>query len=429
MKHSVFFLSLMIFFLLPTHSMAQDAVFDKEGIGREVVLDEQLKTIQLYRKGWINSYPILVMRENLPLVLEFDELSDDVSNFSYIIYHCDADWKQSDLSEQDYMTGYFENQINTIEGSFNTYYNYHHYMLEIPNEDIRLTKSGNYLLVVYRNYDQNDIVFTRRFMISEAAVKINASVKRPMYSIFRDSGHEVDVTIDNSSYRIDDPFRETTLSIFQNGIWDYEITGLQPLFINPGELVYDYQEENVFLAGNEYRMFNTRNTQLREYHIQDISFMDYFHFTLKPDEVNPAHLYFDRDDLNGKYFIEAANTEDPALEADYVFVHFTLQMPFRYADGDVYIAGACTNWQFTDMNKMSYDNDLSAYTATLLLKQGIHNYRYIYLPNDRSSFDISEIEGSHYETKNEYLILFYHRGQGDRFDRLVGHEIAHSNKN
>ncbi len=404
---------------------AQEIVFDEQGVAREMVLDEQIKSIQIYREGWVNSYPIMTLFDQTPLTLEFDELSRDVSDLYYTVYHCDADWRRSELPEQDYMEGYYENRISDYEGSFNTYYNYYHYRLNIPNEDLRLKKSGNYILVVTR--DPETIVFTRRFMISEAAVKIMGNAKRPVLTMYRDNSHEIDVTIDHSGYRIDDPYGETTLSIYQNGIWNYGITGLQPLFVNPGQLVYDYQEENIFLAGNEFRMFNTRNTQVRESQIAEIDYLEYFHFHLKPDKPNPAHLYFDRDDLNGRFFIEAANTRDPDVEADYVFVHFTLDMPFPLADGNVYIAGASTNWQFTEMNKMSYDFDLSAYRATLLLKQGNHNYRYIFLPDNLGILDISQIEGSHYETKNEYLILFYHRGIGDRYDRLVGHEVIHSN--
>jgi hypothetical protein len=417
----------LILILLPSHLNSQDIVFDNSGSGHEMVLDENIKTIQLYREGWISSYPITTLREELPLILEFDELSLDVNTFSYQIVHCNADWTRSDLMEQDYMEGYFENQIDDINASFNTYYKYTHYNLSIPNEDIRLTRSGNYLLIVYREYDSEDVVFSKRFMISEAAVTIKATASRPILTEYRDNSQEVDVTIQHSGYRIDDPYGETNLSIYQNGIWDYEISNLKPLFVNPGELVYDYQEENVFLAGNEYRMFNTRNTQVRESQIQNIEYLYYFHFELKPDKVNPAHLYFDRDDLNGRFFIEAANISDPTLEADYTMVHFKLEMPFPLKDGDVYITGASTNWQFTEMNRMNYEASEEAYKGSLLLKQGNHNYRYIFLPKDKEAFDISEIEGSHFETNNEYLILFYHRGQGDRYDRLVGHQVIHSN--
>lgn len=419
-----YFVFLLLMVSLPTVS-AQEIAFDEQGVAREMVLDEQVKSIQFYREGWANSYPIMTLFDQTPLILEFDELSRNVSDLYYTVYHCDADWRRSELPEQDYLEGYYENRITDYRGSFNTYYNYYHYHLSIPNEDLRLKKSGNYVLVVYR--DPETIVFTRRFMISEAAVKIVAQAKRPVLTKYRDDSHEIDVTIDHSGYRIDDPYGETTLAIYQNGIWNYGITGLKPLFVNPGQLVYDYQEENLFLAGNEFRMFNTRNLQVRESHIAEIDYLDYFHFHLKPDKPNPAHLYFDRDDLNGRFFIEAVNTREPAVEADYVFVHFTLDMPFPLANGNVYIAGASTNWQFTEMNKMIYDFDASAYRATLLLKQGNHNYRYIFLPDNQEVLDISQIEGSHYETKNEYLILFYHRGLGDRYDRLVGHEVIHSN--
>jgi hypothetical protein len=420
------FLLILLFCLTSAftlHAFTYDEVFDEQGIAREMVLDEQIKTIQLYREGWSSSYPIMLMNSGVPLILEFDELSSSRGDFSYQIFHCDADWRRSELQEQDYLEGFFENQIRDAEASFNTYFSYTHYMLELPNDDVGLTKSGNYILAVYR-YDE--LVFTRRFMVSEAAVNIRAKAGRPVLSAYRENSHEVDVTVEHPGYRIDDPYRETTLSIFQNGIWDYWISGLQPLFVNPGELVYDYQEENIFPAGNEYRRFNTRSTQVREHHVQEIDYHNYFHFHLKPDQPNPAHLYFDRDDLNGRSFIEAARTTDPALEADYVYVHFTLQMPFPLDNGDVFIAGECANWQFTGMNKMDYDNETNAYRGTMLLKQGRHNYRYIYLPKDMSVFDISEIEGSHYLTRNEYLILFYHRPQGERYDRLVGHQVIHS---
>lgn len=408
-------------------SFGQTEVFDNSGTGREMVLDEQIKTIQLYREGWINSYPIMIYGNDVPLVLEFDELADRESRFSYHVYHCDADWRQSELVEQEYLEGYFENQIDDVQGSFNTYIKYFHYRLTLPNENIRFKKSGNYLICVFRDHNPQETVFSRRFMISEAAVNIHALAKRPLLNEYRDNSHEIDITIDHPHFRIDDPYRETTLSIYQNGIWNYEIQNLKPLFVNPDQLVYDYQEENIFMAGNEFRMFNTRNTQFRESQIANIEYLEHFHFELKPDDISPAHLYFDRDDLNGKFYIEAANISDPATEADYTFVHFTLKMPLPLPDGEVYIAGASTNWQFTEMNRMKFEQEVSAYRGSLLLKQGNHNYRYIFLPNNTGKFDVSEIEGSHYETRNEYLILFYYRGPGDRFDRLAGHQVILSN--
>ncbi len=425
-KPAVFLIALTIS-LFSEGISAQSSVFDETGIAREFVAEEGIKTIQFYREGWQESYPVITQSEGISLMLEFDELSDRYSDFNYLVYHCNADWSRSDLTEQEYTDGYLDGRIDDIEPSFNTYYSYNHYKLALPNDQMKFTRSGNYILVVYRDYDPEQVVFSRRFMISEAKVNIQADVKRPVLSIYRENGQEVDVSINYAGYRIDDPMGQTTLSIYQNGIWDYGITGLKPLFINPDELIYDYQEENIFLAGNEYRMFNTRNTEVREDPVVSIDFADYYHFQLKPDEPNPPHLYFDRDDLNGRFFIEAVNTRDAAVEADYVYVHFKLKMPFPLYDGNVYIAGACTNWQFNDMNRMEYNDDEQAYRAMLLLKQGNQNYRYIFLPDNSNEFDISEIEGSHYQTNNEYLVLFYYRGYGDRYDRLAGHQVVHTN--
>jgi hypothetical protein len=78
---------------------------------------------------------------------------------------------------------------------------------------------------------------------------------------------------------------------------------------------------------------------------------------------------------------------------------------------------------------MDYVAQDGAYLKTLLLKQGVYNYRYLFLPSGSDRFDPDEIEGSHFETENEYLILFYHRPPGSRFDRLLGHQVIHSNQN
>ncbi len=129
----------------------------------------------------------------------------------------------------------------------------------------------------------------------------------------------------------------------------------------------------------------------------------------------------------GAYYIESEGGREPGVDADYVFVHFQLDIPLQL-DGAVYIAGALTNWQFNDMNRMEYFPEEGAYRMTLLLKQGVYNYRYLFLPAFSEQFDIAEIEASHSMTENEYLILFYHRPAGSRYDRLLGHQVVHSHQ-
>jgi len=406
----------------------QQSYEDPNGSLRELVIDPSCKTIQLYREGWPLSYPVINLREDVPLILEFDDLSKEQPTFMYKVFHCNADWTLSDLSEQEYLEGFPENELPGGDPSFNTYYTYLHYTLQIPNQTTRLLLSGNYLLVVYKNRDPEDVVFTRRFMVTENRVNIEARAHKPVLSQYQSCCQEVDFTVKHSGVRIDNPFGETHAVIHQNGLWDVSIYNLQPFMVNPNSLEYDYQEENIFQGGNEFRFFDTKNTRIPTYYVQRIDYVDpYYHFELKPDVPNPPHNYFSKEDINGRYAIESELSQDPAVDADYVFVHFRLDMSIPL-DGSVYITGALTHWQFNDMNRMEYIAEEGAYRKTLLLKQGVYNYRYLFLPAFSQQFDMAEIEGNHFETGNEYLVLFYHRPAGSRYDRLLGHQVIHSNQ-
>jgi hypothetical protein len=413
MKLAAYYLSCFILIQISIITVdCQHTFEDPDGKMREMVLNPTIKTVQLYREGWPLSYPVMRLHEDVPLVLEFDDLSQEQPTLSYKVIHCNADWTVSDLTEMEYLEGYPENEIRGGVPSFNTYYAYLHHTLQIPNENTRLLVSGNYLLVVYREMDPDDVVFTKRFMVTESRVNIEATAAIPVLNQFKDCCHEVDFTVHHSGVKIDDPFSETRAVIYQNGLWDMGIMGLQPYMVNGTDLVYDYHEENIFPGGNEFRFFDTKNTRIPTYYVQRIDYVDpYFHFELKPDTPNPQHNYFSKEDINGRYAIESDGGQDPGVDADYVFVHFRLNMP-NQLDGSVYIAGALANWQFNDLNRMDYKAEEGAYMKTLLLKQGVYNYRYLFLPALSDQFDVAEIEGSHFETENEYLILFYHRPPG-----------------
>jgi hypothetical protein len=76
-------------------------------------------------------------------------------------------------------------------------------------------------------------------------------------------------------------------------------------------------------------------------------------------------------------------------------------------------------WSAGSDNLMKYNNVSRQYECTMLLKQGWYNYEYS-LQNKVGSPLISTVfEGSYYETENDYMVLVYYRGPGDRYDRLI----------
>ncbi|MEI6852995.1 MAG: hypothetical protein WCL06_09135, partial [Bacteroidota bacterium] len=150
---------------------------------------------------------------------------------------------------------------------------------------------------------------------------------------------------------------------------------------------------------------------------------DGYNVYLKAEEKKTYKVFASRKDINGRMFIKSDdNINDVDIESEYVHVHFFLKYDSPMVDGGLYICGALTDWRFSDDAKMKYNYDLKGYEANLYLKQGYYNYQYVFLENGSKVGDETLIEGSHYETDNEYTIYVYHREQGKVYDVLVGYK-------
>jgi hypothetical protein len=102
-----------------------------------------------------------------------------------------------------------------------------------------------------------------------------------------------------------------------------------------------------------------------------------------------------------------------------VYVHFQMPAQLPYSDAEIYIFGALTDWSAADAYRMSYNTGLRCYENVLLLKQGFYNYLYAYRQNGSTLLDTVYLEGSHYETENEYIFLVYHSDPARDYDRLI----------
>jgi hypothetical protein len=109
------------------------------------------------------------------------------------------------------------------------------------------------------------------------------------------------------------------------------------------------------------------------------------------------------------------------IESDYVYVHFNLNLPLAYPGTQIYVAGGFNDWRHDKSSRMISYGQNGIYTLTLLLKQGL--YDYCYMQKDEETGIISEtgIEGSFYETENNYAIFIYFHDHFKRYDRLIGY--------
>ncbi len=407
----------------PTEAQSYD-----EKVYRDSIYKKNIKTLIIHKSGWELSYPIIHLNSDEALQIRFDDLSNEVKTYSYTVIHCNTNWQSSGLFESDYLDGFQENNIDNYSHSFNTLVPYVHYHFKLPNDNVRLTKSGNYVVKVFEDYSPENIVLTACFSIVDQQITIDADIKRATMPAYTYKYHEVDFTIHRGGCKIDDPYRDIIPVISKNNRRDAQITGLTPKFVRGNELVYDYEQENLFAAGNEYRHIDLKNIRFKERRTDSIYFKDsVYHFQIIPDYIRSDLSYNFKEDLNGKFLIKIDNSSQSHVDADYVAVHFVVPCKIPYKNAGLYITGTFTNRLFLPDYQMQYNTLRRAYELDLLLKQGYYNYQYRHVTNT-GKVHAKIPENNHYQTENDYIIKIYHRSRQTRYDELIGVSIINSLK-
>lgn len=407
----------------------EEDYFDKDYTRYEnYIYDDDIHTVLLHRKGFELTYPFIQLNTEEKLKFSFDDFDDELKRYKYTVIHCNANWKPSQLQPFEYIDGFIEAYIEDYEGSFNTLQAYMHYEAVFPNRNFSITKAGNYILKVWAEGNKNQPIFTRRFMVHDPKVNIEANIKQPTVIDYRNYKQELDFNIlTTGMYSIDNPYQNLKVVLRQNNRWDNAVYGLQPKFVKSNKLVYDYQDKNVFNGCNEFRNFDIKSLQYQSIQVKKIDYKtNEYHVYLLDDKRRPFQRYLSIEDINGRRLIKNEDANNPAIESEYAYVHFTLPYKNPLVDGALYVFGELTGWNFKEEAKMKYNFNKNAYEAKLYLKQGYYNYLYAFLGNNKSEGDLTLVEGNHYETENDYMILVYYREPGQLHDKLIGIKVINS---
>ena len=393
----------------------------------DFVYDTNIHTVLLYKTGWILSQPIIKLNSDETLDFSFDDFDTDVKRYKYTFLQCDARWQPSMLQQMHYIDGFMDDYIDEYKASFNTIQKYEHYSMTFPKQTVKITKSGNYILKVYVEGKEQQPVITRRFMVLEQKLDIKGKIRDATMLQDRKYKQEVDFTLLAGDYQITNPSQNLTVILYQNGRQDNAIRNLKPHLVKGSEFIYDYQEENVFNGGNEFRQFDIKSLRYNSERIYRFGFDNHYdHVYLLPDFPRPFKFYKNEEDIDGKKAIHADDVKDIDIESDYAMVHFTMPYEAPLTDGNLYIMGALTDWQFTKEAQLKYNYQDHNYETTLLLKQGYYNYQYVFLKNGEKIGDETFIEGNHSETENDYFIFVYNRESGELYDKLIGYHQLNS---
>ena len=294
----------------------------------------------------------------------------------------------------------------------------------------RVSKSGNYLLKVYKNRDENAVIFTKRFMVIENSAAVAAQVVPPTQAEDRRTLQQINVSVNYSNLEVIDPQAQIKVVIRQNQRWDNAKVLLTPTFLNQNSKLIRYEPfegESTFRAGNEFRFIDLRFIRATGVNVASVKVEESLVVAdARVDVPRPIGAYVQYLDLNGQYVIQTNDRPggDPEVESEYVYTTFYLNdVPGK----NIKLMGGLSQWGKAPEATMVYDSKKRMYATSLLLKQGWYDYQFAYVNGD-GTYDFESLEGSHFQTENEYEVFVYYRGLGSRYDQLVGYVYLQPNK-
>lgn len=375
-----------------------------------------IKTIFFKSNTPETQLPILKLGESV--VLEFDALNGDEHDYYYKIAHYNYDWTPSVLMKSEFMDGFDNQRIRNYQNSFNTYQIYSHYELTIPNDQTRRLKvSGNYLLSIYNSNDE--LVFSRKFMIYEDLTAVGVNLKRSRDVKYIEEKQRVEIIVSSNNIQLNNPTQTIKALIVQNNNLNTAISNLKPQYTLGNQLIYKYDTESSFLGGNEYLFFENKDVRAANTGIRAIDLQDLYHNYLFSNVERASKPYTYNPDINGNYVVTVLDAENPEIEADYVWVHFSLIPTEAFKNKNVHVYGNFNNYVIDDSTRLNYNETYNILSNAMLLKQGFYNYKYVVV-NANGTLNEGAISGNFYQTENSYKVIIYYRDLGARYDKIIG---------
>jgi hypothetical protein len=388
----------------------------------EVAPPYNIKTISFVQSD-NNMIPIFQLGEGFQL--QFDDLFGNEANYYYEIMHCDYNWVPSNIPKNEYLDGFDGQRIRDYTNSFNTLQLYSHYKLAIPNHFTILKISGNYILKILN--EEKEIVFSRKFTLYEDLATVPLQIRRARKVSSLDSKQNLEFSVKSTRINFQNPLNNVKVVLIQNGQLNGAISNIKPQFTIANDLIYKYDTETQFFAGNEFLYFENLDVRAANNNISRIandgSLYSAFMYTSAARGNKPYSFW---QDINGNFVTRKINGANNTIEADYVWVYFSLSSPTYRQKKGVYVTGMFSNYSLSPEYKMDYNEKNGLYEKAILIKQGFNNFQYT-IADDKGVIDSENaIDGNFFQTENHYDILVYYKENGGRYDRAIGKGSANS---
>ena len=409
------FRKLVLFFIV-TSAVAQTET--------EVNPPYNIKTVSFVQNNE-NVVPIFKLGDGFQF--QFDDLFGNEANYYFEIVHCDYNWIPSNIPKNEYIKGFDGQRIIQYENSINTLQIYSHYILPVPNQFMQLLLSGNYLLKILD--ESKEVILSRKFVVYEDLVTIPIQVKRARTPDVLFHKHNLDFSIKSLAINFQTPLRNIKVVLLQNGQLNTAIKNIAPQYTIGNDLIYKYDKETQFWAGNEFLFFDNYNLRAVGNNIAQIdSGNGIYNSYLFTNIARENRSYTLAPDVNGNFVVRNINGLKNEIEADYAWVYFSLLYSNLPENKSIFITGMFNNYSISPEYKMDYNADTNRYEKAVLIKQGFANFQY-QIADEKGVVDgKSAPDGNFWQTENDYTILVYYRENNDRYQKVIGKANANSSQ-
>jgi len=388
----------------------------------EIIPPYNIKTISFIQSNE-NVVPIFKLGDGFQF--QFDDLFGNEANYYFEIVHCDYNWIPTDIPKTDYMKGFDGQRIQEYENSVNTLQMYSHYKLPIPNQYMQLRISGNYILKILN--ESRDVILSRKFIVYEDLVTVPMQIKRARTANYLDYKHNVEFSIKSQAINFQNPLKNIKVCLMQNGQLNTAIQNIVPQYTIGNDLIYKYDTQTQFWAGNEFLYFDNSDIRSAGNNISRVgSSSGIYNTNLYTNNARANYPYSLTPDVNGNFVVRNIGGTKNEIEADYAWVYFSLSAPSFMKNKGIYITGMFNNYSLSPEYKMDFNKEKNTYEKAILIKQGFTNFQY-QIADDKGNIDAENaIDGNFWQTENEYILLVYYRENNDRYERVIGKASANS---
>ena len=426
MKYNLLILLAIVIRCAPSvQSSGNSTSNPKTLVYRDHTYEEQIRTVQLFPASnhpEAGLQPAVTPFDQYNLMLQFDDLNTQRDSYYAKIVHCNYDWTKSTLMDLNFLGEYNEFPINNFEYSTDTHLPYVHYWLQLP----RVKLPGNYLLIVYRGSNKEDLILSKRFIVFDKQVILGGERNLVGASEIARINQQLNFTMNYKNLEVINPLENIKVVVRQNHRWDLMATDVRPSFVREIEKQMEYRffdDAQMFKGWNEFRFFDMRSLISPGRNVASVDkTVKPFEVYVQPDKSRGHEVYSQYLDMNGGYVLGNYDYRDFSF-TNYAYVNFTLLSKAKL-EGDVYVVGNFHQWNYDRENLMKYDSVRKEYYARILLKQGWYDYQYVLRSKELPPYFL---EGSFFETENVYEIFVYYRAYQPNADLLVGYQRLEKN--